>query len=84
MHNGAPTLFVRLANERRTQILQAEVSISFLHNKQTREGATMRRFHGLDLARALTPVLNMTFLLMHRLEVASPLPHPATHESILP
>lgn len=73
VHDGAPTLFVRIANERRNQILQAEVGISLVRNEQTREGATMRRLHDLDLARAHTPVLNMTFLLMHRLDAASPL-----------
>lgn len=72
-HEGAPTLFVRIGNERRNQILQASVTMSLLRTEITREGIALRRFYDLNLARSRTPVFGMTFLLMHRLDETSPL-----------
>jgi len=72
-HEGRPTLFVRLGNERANQILQASVSMSLLRTETTREGTMLRRFHDLALERSRTPVFGMTFLLMHRIDEASPL-----------
>ncbi len=72
-HDGVPTLFVRLGNERQNQILQASVTMSLLRTETTQEGTTMRRFYDLNLARSRTPVFSMTFLLMHFLDETSPL-----------
>jgi len=72
-HDGFPTLSVRLGNARRNQILQATVTMALLRNELTLEGTAMRRFHDLALARNHTPVFGLTFLLMHRLDEASPL-----------
>lgn len=73
LHDDAPTLFVRLGNERQNQILQASVTMALLRTEVTREGTSMRRFYDLELARSHTPVFSMTFLLMHRLDETSPL-----------
>ncbi len=77
--DGAPTLFVRLGNERYNQILQASVTMALLRTETTQEGVSMRRFYDLRLARSHTPVFSMTFLLMHTLDETSPL-HGVTPE----
>jgi len=76
-HNGVPTLSLRLANQRRNQILQAEVGLALLRDEQTQEGDTIRRFYDLKLARHRSPVFAMTFTVMHAIDHDSPL-HGAT------
>ncbi len=50
-HNGRPTFSFRLANQRRNQILQAEVAVTLLRDEQTAEGVMLRRFYELSLTR---------------------------------
>ncbi len=79
--DGVPTVMVRLANERRNQILQAEVGMTLLRNVRTVEGEQMRRFYDLNLARTRTPVFALTMTAMHPIDADSPL-HDATPESL--
>lgn len=79
--NGQPMLALRIANERRNQILQAEVRLSLVRDEQTEEGHYLRRFYDLKLARSQTPVFALTFLVMHPLDRDSPL-YGATAESL--
>jgi len=72
-HNGRPTLSFRLANQRRNQILQAEVAVTLLRDENTAEGVRLRRFYELALTRYRTPVLAMTFTVMHEIDKDSPL-----------
>ena len=72
VHDGMPTLFVRAGNERRNQILQADVSMTFLRDEVTREGVAMRRFYDMKLVRARTPIFALTFLIMHIIDEDSP------------
>jgi len=72
-HNGQPTLSFRLANQRRNQILQGEVAVTLLRDEQTAEGVLLRRFYELTLTRYRTPVLAMTFTVMHEIGRDSPL-----------
>jgi inward rectifier potassium channel len=81
-YDGVPTLMVRLANQRRSQVVQAEVTLSLLRNERSAEGIFMRRFHDLKLARSRTPVFALTFTVMHPIDDASPL-FGATAESLL-
>ena len=71
-HNGVPTLSLRLANQRRNQILQAEVGLALLRDEQTQEGDTIRRFYDLKVARHRSPVFAMTFTAMHAIDRDSP------------
>jgi inward rectifier potassium channel len=71
--NGVPTLSLRLANERRNQILDAEVSVIFVRDEQTGEGDWIRRFYDLRLARQRSPIFAMTFTVMHAIDADSPL-----------
>ncbi len=79
--DGIPTVMVRLGNERRNQILQAEVGMTLLRNIRTAEGEQMRRFYDLSLARTRTPVFGLTMTAMHPIDAESPL-HGATPESL--
>ena len=72
-HNGVPTLSIRLANQRRNQILQAEVGLALLRDERTREGEMIRRFYDLRLARHRSPVFALTFTVMHQIDEDSPL-----------
>jgi len=72
-YNGTPTLMVRLANERASQIVEADVSMTLVRNEHTEEGTFMRRFHDLHLERSHTPVFAMSFQVMHHIDAASPL-----------
>jgi inward rectifier potassium channel len=80
-YNGVPTLMVRMGNQRRNRILQAEVGLTLVRNERTAEGVFMRRFYDLDLARSRTPIFAMSFQVMHALDERSPL-HGATAESL--
>lgn len=79
--NGMPALSLRLANERRNRVVQAEVTLSLLRDEVTAEGHFLRRFYDLKLARAHTPVFAMTFAVMHPLDRDSPL-YGATPETL--
>lgn len=79
--NGRDTLMLRVANQRRNQILQAEVALALVRNEITAEGEAMRRFHDLRPVRGRTPVFNMSFTVMHDIDEASPL-FGATAESL--
>ena len=72
-HNGRPTLSLRAANQRRNQILRAEVALALLRDEQTEEGVMIRRFYDLKLARHRTPVFAMTFTILHEIDPDSPL-----------
>lgn len=72
-NDGRPTLSFRAANERRNQILQAEVAVTLLRDERTAEGVMIRRFYELKLNRYRSPVLAMTFTVMHEIDRDSPL-----------
>ncbi len=72
-HNGIPTLMFRAANRRENQILEAHVRVSFLRDEITAEGQKMRRFYDLKLIRNSTPVFALTWLIMHPIDLDSPL-----------
>jgi inward rectifier potassium channel len=72
-YNGVPTLSFRLANERRNQILEAQVSVILARDEHTAEGEWMRRFYDLKLARRRSPIFAMTFTVMHQIDLTSPL-----------
>lgn len=72
-YNGRRTLMVRMGNERRSQIIQAEVGMTVLRSERTAEDHFMRRFYDLTLLRARTPVFAMSYTAMHVIDEVSPL-----------
>ncbi len=79
--DGVPTLSFRIGNERRSQILEADVTVTLLRYERTQEGVQFRRFYDLRLARSHTPVFALTFTVMHLIGPDSPL-HGATAASL--
>lgn len=79
---GAPALFLRMGNERTSQILEADVALYLLRFEISPEGVTMRRFHKLRLDREHTPVFSLSYTAIHRITPDSPL-HGATTESLV-
>ena len=45
--DGVPTLMFRAANQRRNLVIEAEVSVTLIHDVTTREGGILRRFDEL-------------------------------------
>jgi inward rectifier potassium channel len=72
-HEGIPTLMFRAANRRRNRIVEAEVSVTLLHDVVTKEGATIRRFDTLATTRSRTPVFILSWQIMHPIDELSPL-----------
>src|SRR5436305_5810780 len=70
---GVPTLSFRLANQRRNQILEVEVSVTLVRDERTAEVDWIRRFYDLQLGRQRSPIFAMTFTVMHPIDAASPL-----------
>ena len=79
---GTPALFLRMGNERTSQILEADVALYLLRYESSPEGVTMRRFHKLRLDREHTPLFALSYTAIHRITPDSPL-HGATAESLV-
>lgn len=73
MHNGHPTLMVRIANGRAVTLTDATARMSVLLKEHTLEGYAFRGVHDLPLLRPRVPLFPLTWTLMHRIDEASPL-----------
>jgi inward rectifier potassium channel len=80
--NGRPTLMFRAANRRQNRVVEAEVSLTLIHDVRTQEGDTLRRFDELPLLRPKTPLFFLTWQVMHAIDETSPL-FGETRESLL-
>jgi inward rectifier potassium channel len=72
-HEGIPTLTFRTANQRRNQILEAQLRVYLLRDEMTAEGQHIRRIHDLKLLRHQTPNFALTWQAMHPIDRHSPL-----------
>lgn len=68
-----PTLMFRMANERRNQILQAEVHVTLLRAERTPESVTIWRQRDLTLERQRSSFFGLTWTIFHRIDEHSPL-----------
>ncbi len=73
IHEGKPTLMVRLANERHNIISNATARLWLFKNVKTLEGQPLRRFFELSLARNESPALALSWTLYHTVDEESPL-----------
>ena len=73
MHNGKPTLMVRIGNGRASILMDAAAKLNVLLSATTAEGALFRRAQELRLERAHIPIFPLTWTLMHVLDERSPL-----------
>jgi inward rectifier potassium channel len=71
--NGKPALMFRMANERHSLILEAEVRMTLIRDEITVEGAHLRRFHFLKLERDRSPAFVLSWLVIHPIDESSPL-----------
>jgi len=71
--NGVQTLMFRAANERRNQVLEAEVTVTLARNATTLEGVTYKAFQALELKRARSPFFALSWSVMHVIDETSPL-----------
>jgi inward rectifier potassium channel len=72
-HNGKPTLMIRLANNRGNSVIDAQITLSLFKQETTSEGSSMMRIHDLKLHRNTSPLLLLTWLVMHTIDEESPL-----------
>ena len=73
MHNGKPTLMVRIGNGRAAVLLDAAAKLNVLLTAISLEGRPFRRAQELKLERAHLPAFPLTWTLMHVLDEQSPL-----------
>lgn len=72
-YHGVPTLMFRIGNQRHSSILDAKVQVVLVRDDLSPEGLKMRRFHSLNLVRAESPFLALTWTVMHQIDDSSPL-----------
>ncbi len=72
-HEGLPTLTFRAANQRRNQILEAQMRVYLMRDELTSEGHFIRRIHDLALVRSQTPGFALSWLVLHPIDEQSPL-----------
>ncbi|MDP3278926.1 MAG: ion channel [Deltaproteobacteria bacterium] len=68
-----PTLVFRMANERRNQIIEAQVRVVLLLDERTQEGESIRRLRDLSLVRSSTPAFSLSWMVFHPIDETSPL-----------
>lgn len=80
--NGTPHFMLRIANERTNRIVDASAKLTLMKDEVTNEGKSMRRFYDLPLVRSESPILRLTWTIMHAITADSPL-YKMTHEQLL-
>jgi inward rectifier potassium channel len=73
IHQGQPTLMIRIANERNNTISQATARLWLLLLETTLEGVEYRRYHELLLDRREHPMFMLTWSIFHVIDETSPL-----------
>ncbi|MDP9033547.1 MAG: ion channel, partial [Myxococcota bacterium] len=73
MRDGVQSLMLRLANERKTGLVEAQLRLVLVRDETTAEGEPVRRFHTLHLARASTAVFALSWTAIHPIDETSPL-----------
>jgi inward rectifier potassium channel len=72
-YNGVPTLMFRAANQRRNQILEAQMRVRLMRDEVSVEGQFMRRVYDLNLVRSQNPMFSLSWTAMHPIDQQSPL-----------
>ena len=73
VHQGQPTLTIRIANERNNAISQATARLWMLRVETTVEGVEYRRYYELLLDRREHPMFMLTWSIFHVIDETSPL-----------
>lgn len=80
-YEGVPTLMFRAANQRRNQILEAQMRVGLGRDEVSVEGQSMRRVYDLNLIRSQNPLFSLSWTAMHPIDEQSPL-YGVTPESL--
>jgi inward rectifier potassium channel len=72
MRDGVPHLMVRMANQRRNQVVEARVRLTLLRAHRSEEGDLMRVQTDVPLVRDQTHMFSLTWTAMHRIDEKSP------------
>jgi inward rectifier potassium channel len=72
-HGGIPALMFRTANQRRNQILEAQLNVYLMRDEITEAGDYMRRIYDLPLLRNRTPSFSLSWTVFHLIDETSPL-----------
>jgi inward rectifier potassium channel len=64
-YDGRPSLMFRMANERASQIVEAQLHVTLLRDETTAEGEAVRRAHDLVLRRSRSAVFALTWTAIH-------------------
>jgi inward rectifier potassium channel len=70
---GVPSLMIRMANARSSNIVEVHVGVVLLRSERTKEGDEVRRVHDLRLVRSQSAIFNLTWTGIHPIDEASPL-----------
>jgi len=73
IHEGRPTLMIRIANERNNTISQAMARLWLIRMETTAEGAQFRRYYELLLDRSEHPMFMLSWSIFHVIDETSPL-----------
>jgi len=73
MHQGLPTLMIRVANARNNTVSEATARLWLFRVEHTAEGQQLRRYHELKLERDEHPMFTLSWTLFHPIDVNSPL-----------
>jgi inward rectifier potassium channel len=72
-YEGKTALMTRLVSERNQAIADATARMMILRESRTPEGHVMRRFTDLNLVRAFSPIVALSWTLIHLIDETSPL-----------
>jgi inward rectifier potassium channel len=73
IHEGQPTLMIRIANERNNTISQARARLWLIRMETTAEGSQFRRYYELLLDRSEHPMFMLSWSIFHVIDETSPL-----------
>lgn len=73
LHNGLPTLMIRIANARHNTISGATAQLWIIRVERTAEGHLFRRYVELPLERNENPIFVLSWTLLHVIDEGSPL-----------
>ena len=82
VHQGQPTLMIRVANARNNTISQATARLWLFRLEYSAEGYQFRRYHELKLDRQEHPMFALSWTLFHQIDETSPL-HKMTADDLV-
>ena len=80
VHQGKPTLMLRVANARNNTVSQATARLWLIRLETTLEGRQLRRYYELMLERREHPMFALTWSLFHVIDEESPLYRTTAHD----